>query len=215
MIRYRVETRTQMYVRYDLERDETWMALIWVQGGTEMLFWNFDRSDLSPGWRWGEIIETWRDMNVSPPSRSRLTFMRVPKTASRVHPGPIWNPSRYHYVCHVCHRYFHSCPASPASMSPPPPPPPPPLHAPFHIHPCPEILQFMLQPGHDVGISHPSISCLTCIQVKRIAPQLILVPLLHIQVSRCVSQPNPGPTALPRLNICIPSPPRSRLTQFR
>ena len=111
-----------MYVRYDLERDETWMALIWVQGGTEMLFWNFDRSDLSPGWRWVEIIETWRDMNVSPPSRSRLTFMRVPKTASRVHPGPIWNPSRYHYVCHVCHRYFHSCPASPASMSPPPPP---------------------------------------------------------------------------------------------
>ena len=134
------------------------MALIWVLGGTEMLFWNFDRGDLSPGWRWVEIIETWLDINVSHLSRSRLTFMPVLKTASLVHPGPIWNPSRYHYVCLTS---IHDLP---------------------HLHPCPPSMHrftsihvpkfFMLQPGHDVGISHPSISCLTSIQVKRIAPQL-------------------------------------------
>ena len=119
--------------------------------------------------------------------------MRVLKTVSLVHPGPIWNPSRYHYVCltsiHVL-PHLHPCP-----------PHPHPLHAPFHIHPCPKILQFMLQPGHDVGISHPSISCLTSIQVKRIAPQL-----------------HPSSTATyPGLKMCVSTqsrPHRTAKTQY-
>ena len=108
--------------------------------------------------------------------RSRYMCLTSIQVTSHLHAAPencISCPSRSNLKpIQVSLRvsYFHSCPASPASM--PPPPPPPPLHAPFHIHPCPKIIQFMLQPGHDVGISHPSISCLISIQVKRIAPQL-------------------------------------------
>ena len=69
--------------------DRTWMALIWVLGGTEMLFWNFDRRDLSPGWWWVEIIETWRNINVSHPSRSQLISMQVSIYASHLHPGHV------------------------------------------------------------------------------------------------------------------------------
>ena len=195
------------------------MALIWVLGGTEMLFWNFDRDDLSPGWRWVEIIETWRDINVSHPSRSQLNSMQVSiymsltsiQVTSHLHAAPencISCPSRSNLKpiqLSLRVSYFHSCPASPASMPPPPPPPPPtpqpPLHAPFHIHPCPKIIQFMLQPGHDVGISHPSISCLTSIQVKRIAPQL-----------------HPSSTATnPGLKMCVSTqsrPHRTAKTQY-
>ena len=42
--------------------------------------------------------------------------MRVLKTASRVHWGPIWNPSRYHYACLTC------------------------IHVLPHLHPCPKYL---------------------------------------------------------------------------
>ena len=152
--------------------------------------------------------------------------MRVPKTASRVHPGPIWNPSRCHYVYLTSIRvlpHLHPCPkylVPPPSMcdltssqvpkfffnhhpyrgSPPfrphlnsmqvaiwfpPPPPPPPPH-----------------------ISHPSMP-------RELLLSSILVPPLRIQVSRSVSQPNPGPISLSSLNICIPSPPRTRLTKLR
>ena len=65
------------------------MALIWVLGGTEMQFWKFDRGDLSPGWRWVEIIETWHDINVSHPSRSQLVSMQVSIYASHLHPGHV------------------------------------------------------------------------------------------------------------------------------
>ena len=61
---------------------------------------------------------------------------------------------------------------------------------------------------HPFHVSHPTSS-------RELLLSSILVPPLHIQVSRCVSQPNPGPISLPSLNICIPSPPRPRLTQFR
>ena len=205
--------------------DRTWMALIWVLGGTEMLFWNFDRSDLLPGWWWVEIIETWRNINVSHPSRSQLISMQVSIYASHLHPGHahlhagrencISCPSRSNLKpiqVSLCVSYFHSCPASPASMSPPPPPPP--LHAPFHIHvpkffnSCCNQVMMLASHIHPFHVSHPSRS-------RELLLSSILVPPLHIQVSRCVSQPNPGPTALPRLNICIPSPPRTRLTQFR
>ena len=157
--------------------------------------------------------------------------MRVPKTASRVHPGPIWNPSRCHYVYLTSIRvlpHLHPCPkylVPPPSMcdltsnqvpkfffnhhpyrgSPPfrphlnsmqvaiwsPPPPPPPI---YNIHPF--------------HVSHPSMP-------RELLLSSILVPPLRIQVSRSVSQPNPGPISLSSLNICIPSPPRTRLTQFR
>ena len=90
-----------------------------------------------------------------------------------------------------------------------------PLHAPFHIHPCPKFsnsccnqVMMLASHIHPFHVSHPSRS-------RELLLSSILVPPPHIQVSRCVSQPNPGPTALPRLNICIPSPPRTRLTQFR
>ena len=56
------------------------------------------------------------DICVSPPSRSRLTFTRVPETAYRVHPGPIWNPSMYHYVCLTS------------------------IHVLPHLYPCPKYL---------------------------------------------------------------------------
>ena len=135
------------------------MALIWVLGGTEMLFWNFDRSDLSPGWRWVEIIETWHDINVSHPSRSQLISMQVSIYASHLHPGHI----------------------SPSCGS-------------QKLHLVSIQVQSETHPGIIMYVLLPFMSCLTC---------------------RCVSQPNTGPTALPRLNICIPSPPRTRLTQFR
>ena len=197
-----------------------------VLGGTEMLFWNFDRSDSSPGWGWVEIIETWRDINVSHPSRSQLISVQVSLYASHLHPGhvsPSCGSRKLHLVSIQVQSETHPgiimrvlLPFMPCltCIHVPPPPPPPPLHAPFHIHPCPKILQFMLQPGHDVGISHPfHVSHPS--RSRELLLSSILVPPLHIQVSRCVSQPNPGHNALPRLNICIPSPPRTRLTQFR
>ena len=133
-------------------------------------------------------------------SECRSRYMRLTsiQVTSHLHAGPvncISCPSRSNLKpiqVSLCVSYFHSCPASPASM----PPTPAPLHAPFHIHPCTKILQFMLQPGHDVGTSHPSISCLTSIQVKRIAPQL-----------------HPSSTATyPSLKICVSTQSRSHLT---
>ena len=187
------------------------MALIWVLGGTEMLFWNFDRGDLSPGWRWVEIIETWCDINVSHPSRSQLNSMQVSIYVSHLHPGHIslscgsWKlhllsiqvQSETHPGIITCVLLpFMSCLTCIHAT-----PHPHPHRAPFHIHPCPKILQFMLQPGHDVGISHPSISCLTSIQVKRIAPQL-----------------HPSSTATyPGLKMCVSTqsrPHRTAKTQY-
>ena len=71
------------------------------------------------------------------------------------------------------------------------------LHAPFQINQCPKILQFMLHLTsdqvmmlafhiHPFHVSHPSRS-------RELLISSILDPPQHIQVSRCVSQPNPGP----------------------
>ena len=199
------------------------MALIWVLGGTEMLFWNFDRGDLLPGWRCVEIIETWRDTNVSHPSRSQLISMQVSiymrltsiQVTSHLHAGPencISCPSRSNLKpiqVSLCVSYFHSCLASPASMSPPSS-----MHRFTSIHvpklfnSCCNQVMMLASHIHPFYVSHPSRS-------RELLLSSILVPPLRIQVSRCVSQPYPGPTPLPRLNICIPSPPSTRLTQFR
>ena len=132
------------------------MALIWVLGGTEMLFWNFDRGDLSPGWRWVEIIETWRDINVSHPSRSQLNSMQVSIYVSHLYPGhvspscgswklhllPIQVQSETHPGIITCVLLpFHSCLTCIHAPLPPPPPPPPP-----HTH------------THTCTVSHPSMS---------------------------------------------------------
>ena len=196
------------------------MALIWVLGGTEMLFWNFDKSDLSPGWRWVEIIETWRDINVSHPSRSQLISMQVSIYASHLHPGhvsPSCGSRKLHLVSiqvqsethpgiimcltsiHVL-PHLHPCPPSMHRFTS--------IHVPKFFNSCCSQVMMLASTIHPFHVSHPSRS-------RELLLSSILVPPLHIQVSRCVSQPNPGATALPRLNICTPSPPRTRLTQFR
>ena len=40
------------------------------------------------------------DIYISPPSRWRLTSIQIPKIASHLHPGSIWNPSRSWYQLH-------------------------------------------------------------------------------------------------------------------
>ena len=129
----------------------------------------------------------------------RLTSIQV---TSHLHAGPenyISCPSRSNLKpiqVSLCVSYFHSCPASPASMSPhpPPPTPTPPLHAPFHIHPCPQILQFMLQPNHlhPNHVSLASWSSLSLILVTIIASQLHQGPSIPPSRYRgiCVSLPS-------------------------
>ena len=60
------------------------------------------------------------------------------------------------------------------------------------------MLAFHIHPFH---VSLPSRS-------RELLISSILVPPQHIQVSRCVSQPNPGPITHPSLYICVPSPSR-------
>ena len=137
----------------------------------------------------------------------RLTSIQV---TSHLHAGPencISCPSRSNLKpiqVSLCVSYFHSCPASPASLSP--------LHAPFHIHPCPKILQFMLQPGHDVGMSHPSISCLTSIHVARIVSHLHHSTISPYPGRRlCVStQSRSILNPIQVSEICVSSPSRLR-----
>ena len=151
--------------------------------------------------------------------RSRYMCLTSIQVTSHLHAAPencISCPSRSNLKpIQVSLRvsYFHSCPASPASMPPPPPPPPSmhrftSIHVPKLFNSCCNQTMMLASHIHPFHVSHPSRS-------RELLLSSILVPPLQIQVSRCVSQPNPGPTALPRLNICIPSLPRTRLTQFR
>ena len=186
-----------------------------------MLFWNFDRSDLLPGWWWVEIIETWRNINVSHPSRSQLISMQVLIYASHLHPGhvsPSCGSRKLHLVSIQVQSETHPgiimCVLLPFMScltcvhAPPPMHRFTSIHVPKFFNSCCNQVMMLASHIHPFHVSHPSRS-------RELLLSSILVPPLHIQVSRCVSQPNPGPTALPRLNICIPSPPRTRLTQFR
>ena len=130
-----------------------------------MQFRNFDWSDMSPGWRWGEIIGTWHEINVSHPSRLQLASIQVLIFASQPHPAhisPLCRSRKLHLISIQVQSETHPgpimCillrfrPASPASMtqesyltS---------IHVLSNLHPGPKIL-----------LSPSSISCFTSIQV--------------------------------------------------
>ena len=158
------------------------MALIWVLGRTEMQFWNFDRGDLSPGWRWVEIIETWRDINVSHPSRSQLISMQVSiymrltsiQVVLQLNPeSHIFVSSQSSFWLTPMHRLTSICVPK------------------FFKSFCNQVM--LASHIHQFHVSHPSRS-----RELLLSSTLVLVRTpLHIQVSRCVSQPNPGPISLP------------------
>ena len=101
---------------------------------------------MSSGWRWVEIIETWRDINVSHSSRSQLISIQVSIYASHLHPGHV-SPSCRSRKLHLVSIQVQS-ETHPGIITS--------IHVLPHLHPCPENL-----------VPPPSMYHLTSIQVQK------------------------------------------------
>ena len=113
------------------------MILRWI--------WDLDEGDLSPGWRWDEIIDIWSEINVSHPFRSnsfqsRSLYLRPTsiQVTPHLHPG---NENCMSCSCKSHLKpmsYLYSGPASPVSSSQDSCLTS--IHVSSHLHPGPKIL---------------------------------------------------------------------------